>query len=232
MYMDYKKIYNSIIERGLNRTDLTIYEKHHIVPRCLGGTDEPENLVKLTPEEHYVAHQLLVKIYPDNESIVFAAQMMVPNRPNNKMYGWLKRRYKKSASLKFKGKGNSQYGTCWITNGFMNKKILKTENIPSGWNPGRFIKKTKFSHECICVHCKKPFTANRKRKICTIECDRANRPDIVRDNFEALYKEYQSNGNVISKAFIACGIGYNNNTFARFKKYLRRVGSVATASVL
>jgi hypothetical protein len=42
-------------------------------------------------------------------------------------------------SEKQKGKGNSQYGTMWITNGKDNKKIKKTDVIPDGWNKGRKI---------------------------------------------------------------------------------------------
>ena len=34
---------------------------------------------------------------------------------------------------------NSQYGTCWITNGIENKKIHKTDLIPDGWKLGRKI---------------------------------------------------------------------------------------------
>ena len=91
--MDYLKIYNQLIERAQSRDDeTTFYEKHHVIPRCIGGTDNPSNIVKLTPEEHYVAHQLLVKIYPHNAKLSFAASMMIPNRPNNKLYGWLRRR--------------------------------------------------------------------------------------------------------------------------------------------
>jgi hypothetical protein len=36
-----------------------------------------------------------------------------------------------------KGEGNSQYGSCWITNGLKNKKIKKSESIPFGWTLGR-----------------------------------------------------------------------------------------------
>ena len=36
-----------------------------------------------------------------------------------------------------KGKGNSQYGTMWITDGTNNQKIKKTDTIPGGWNRGR-----------------------------------------------------------------------------------------------
>ena len=33
--------------------------KHHIVPRHMGGTNEPENLIELTVEEHAEAHRIL-----------------------------------------------------------------------------------------------------------------------------------------------------------------------------
>ncbi len=35
------------------------------------------------------------------------------------------------------GDKNSQYGTCWITNGLENKKIKKTDTLPDGWKLGR-----------------------------------------------------------------------------------------------
>lgn len=38
---------------------MTIYHQHHIIPRHMGGTDDPSNLIKLTVEEHAEAHKLL-----------------------------------------------------------------------------------------------------------------------------------------------------------------------------
>ena len=37
------------------------------------------------------------------------------------------------------GNKNSQFGTCWITNGNENKKIKKDNEIPNGWKIGRKI---------------------------------------------------------------------------------------------
>lgn len=37
--------------------------KHHIIPRHMGGTDEPENLIELTPEEHAEEHRKLYEEY-------------------------------------------------------------------------------------------------------------------------------------------------------------------------
>lgn len=36
-----------------------------------------------------------------------------------------------------KGNGNSQFGTCWITNGYKNKKVKKTDLLEDGWKYGR-----------------------------------------------------------------------------------------------
>jgi uncharacterized protein YfkK (UPF0435 family) len=96
--MNYERIYNQLIERAKYRiiNDDEYYETHHIIPKCLGGKDYKENLINLYPEEHYVAHQLLVKIYPNNTKLIFAAFMMAVSNSkmgrNNKLYGWIKRR--------------------------------------------------------------------------------------------------------------------------------------------
>jgi hypothetical protein len=37
----------------------SIYHKHHIIPTHAGGTDTPDNLIRLTVEEHAEAHRLL-----------------------------------------------------------------------------------------------------------------------------------------------------------------------------
>jgi hypothetical protein len=136
--MNYKKIYNSLIERSRHRVLEGYYEKHHIVPRCLGGSDDVENLANLTPEEHYLAHQLLVKIYPDNASLLKAAVMMIPNRPSNKLYGWLRRKFSEVQSTSQTGSSNSQFGTRWVHNPLtkVSKKIRGP--IEDGWIAGRY----------------------------------------------------------------------------------------------
>ena len=76
--LKYKNIYESLVLKGLNRElDQDVYtEEHHIVPKCLGGSDEPINLVKLTAREHIIAHMLLSKMYPDNKKLITAVVSM------------------------------------------------------------------------------------------------------------------------------------------------------------
>ena len=38
---------------------MTIYHYHHIIPRHMGGSDDTSNLIKLTVEEHALAHKKL-----------------------------------------------------------------------------------------------------------------------------------------------------------------------------
>lgn len=61
--MNYKMHYDRLIETRLNRAKVSseYYEKHHIIPRCLGGKDTEDNLVFLTAREHFIAHWLLFK---------------------------------------------------------------------------------------------------------------------------------------------------------------------------
>lgn len=104
--MDYQRIYNQLIERAVTRGTVDGYkERHHIIPKCLGGSNERSNLVELTAEEHYLAHQLLVKVYPQERGLVTAAYIMCSGkgRTNNKMYGWLRREYSKVCSERMKG---------------------------------------------------------------------------------------------------------------------------------
>lgn len=53
-----------------------------------------------------------------------------------------KKKIGEANSIKQKGESNSQFGTCWITNGVENKKIYKGDVIPIDWKIGRTIKIT------------------------------------------------------------------------------------------
>ena len=171
--MNYTKHYNLLIERAKTRKLEEYVERHHIVPKCMGGNDSNDNLVELTPEEHYVAHQLLVKIYPEVDSLVYAANKMTVaskhTKRNNKRYGWLKRKYQ-SVCKKRIGDKNPSYGRSWYYCPETSEegKFLPAD-VPDNWIKGR---KTTIE-DTICIMCGKS-TNSKKAKWCASCREKAN----------------------------------------------------------
>jgi hypothetical protein len=87
-FMNYQKIHDQIIERAKSRKLDGYKEIHHIIPRCLGGSDKKSNLVELTAREHFIIHKLLCKIYPDNKSIFYGYYCMAHMKNQNQDRGY------------------------------------------------------------------------------------------------------------------------------------------------
>ena len=142
--MDYVKHYNQLVDRAKNRELDCYVERHHVIPRCMGGDDEAENLVSLTAREHFIAHLLLTKIYPGNLYLVRAVAIMCigqsERKLTNRWYGKVRELFSTAMSEAQTGELNSQYGTQWICNGIDVKKIRIDEPVPDGWVRGRKIK--------------------------------------------------------------------------------------------
>lgn len=113
--MDYKNIYKQLCDRGKIDRDLKYSELHHIIPICMNGTDNFDNLTRLTAREHYLAHWLLYKIYPLNWKISNAFfWMATENKKNNrritsKQYERAKRAMSLNCSSRMKDVGNPMY---------------------------------------------------------------------------------------------------------------------------
>lgn len=89
----YSQWYSDITVNAKDRNITGYTERHHIIPRCMGGTDDESNLVSLTAREHFVCHLLLTKIVSDQylEKIVYAAwQQSRPTSPRNPRRGQVK----------------------------------------------------------------------------------------------------------------------------------------------
>ena len=66
MCSTYQMHYDLLIYKHGTETkpdDGAYYERHHVVPKSLGGSNEPSNLVYMTGKAHFVAHHLLFKIH-------------------------------------------------------------------------------------------------------------------------------------------------------------------------
>lgn len=156
--MNYQRIYNEIIEnaksRGLNKQMLDGYfEKHHIIPKCLGGSNDKDNLVLLTAREHFICHYLLTKIYKNIYKLWTAYFLLSKkNKVTSKQYEIAKLNHQTHASLIHKGKIMSDESK-------VKMKIAKENYVP--WNIGQhhsektkkkismmFKGKIKFSKKC------------------------------------------------------------------------------------
>jgi hypothetical protein len=74
----YTKWYNAIISAAQQRDTEGYVERHHIVPKSLGGSNDESNLVRLTAREHYICHLLLTKMLrsPEVHSMINAIWRM------------------------------------------------------------------------------------------------------------------------------------------------------------
>ena len=138
MFIDnkYTKIYFSLMNKAKNRDDESLlYEEHHITPKSLGGSNKVENIVKLTPREHFIAHSLLTKMCIDSKhkkamSYAFVI-MKISNSSsgynrigNGKLYEKIRNRVRKH----FCGENNPFYGNSMFAgdkNPFYGKKHTK-----------------------------------------------------------------------------------------------------------
>ena len=119
--MNYSKIYYSIIENRKNNPYEGYTEQHHILPKFLGGSDLPDNLVNLSAKEHFVCHLLLTKMYPVNTpnyyKMIKAFMMMLVCQSENqerffssRNYERLKIKFSQAQSIAQSREKNSQYG--------------------------------------------------------------------------------------------------------------------------
>ena len=108
--MNYQKIYDNLVAKRQLQPALKqegtygSVEWHHIIPRCLGGSDDESNLVCFYPREHYIAHLLLWKMHPNNPklwcAVFFLSSMSNFFRQskfkfNSRLYACLRKQYGK-----------------------------------------------------------------------------------------------------------------------------------------
>lgn len=109
----YTKWYYNIIEAANLRPLISGYiEKHHIIPKSLGGSDKKINIVPLTAREHFIVHLLLIRMVHEKEvyKMVHAIIRFTSKVSNAKEYNLLR----KYVSKYSKGKYNKSYGKIWV----------------------------------------------------------------------------------------------------------------------
>ncbi|MGZ5485526.1 MAG: HNH endonuclease [Nitrososphaeraceae archaeon] len=101
----YTNYYYNIINYAKQRKLDGYSERHHIIPKSLGGPDTKDNLVKLTSREHYICHALLVRMVESKQHLykmMSAFNMMHVdahgNRYTSRLYESHKHKYYKLKS--------------------------------------------------------------------------------------------------------------------------------------
>lgn len=106
----YHTLYCKIVDRALLRDSVEGYtEKHHIIPKSMGGSNLTNNLVILTGREHFICHYLLTKFANDSvvDKMLFAFGMMSNSKKrytNSRLYQKVKSKISKARSKQYKGK--------------------------------------------------------------------------------------------------------------------------------
>ena len=77
MQETYEEFIQNILDtRGRFSCGNEYHERHHIVPKCMGGGNEQENLIDLFAREHFEAHRMLALENPDVDKLVYAWSCM------------------------------------------------------------------------------------------------------------------------------------------------------------
>jgi 5-methylcytosine-specific restriction endonuclease McrA len=158
----YTNIYFNIIKSAQIRDPLTGYtERHHIIPKSLGGTNKKDNLVVLSAREHFICHWLLTKMVTGDDlrkmnhaiwrMLVQGRDYQLRYKPNSHTYESLRKRYgslrkgvttpdevKKKISKankgRLKGENNPMYGNTHTAES--RKKISEKAQGRTPWNLG------------------------------------------------------------------------------------------------
>jgi len=131
----YEKYINRILSSRPNIKDESVYqEEHHIIPRCLNGSDNKDNLIYLYGQEHYYAHWLLFKENENNYKLRHAWIMMAFKTKNGNMereyevtadeYALAKQLNAQETSKRFKGVKQSEES--------VRKRVAKTTGEGNG----------------------------------------------------------------------------------------------------
>lgn len=147
-------------------------ERHHIIPKCMGGSDDEENLVDLLLREHIIAHKLLADIYPSCDDVQYSFWMMCNCREYDDAvtpaeYEEARKRFSKNHPTKrpevrkkmsenhadISGEKNPMYGK------IVNAKPVEAINPKTGlrvhyFKSIRSADKFGFYHECISACCR------------------------------------------------------------------------------
>jgi hypothetical protein len=108
----YTRWYYDIINNRKQNSFNGYTEKHHIIPKSMGGSNRKDNIVALTAREHFICHWLLTKM-TDSKGMRLALLTMTRQSKNQNRYKITGRKFqiiREGASLATSGKNNPMFG--------------------------------------------------------------------------------------------------------------------------
>jgi len=107
----YYQIINAAQQRKLFKEEYK--ERHHIIPKSLGGSNSKENLIDLTAREHFVCHLLLTRMLTGKEKakMIHAVNQLMSQKnqhqfdryvPNSRIYEMIKTKLQEIKSISMK----------------------------------------------------------------------------------------------------------------------------------
>ncbi len=138
MFLDnkYTKTYYRIVDKSRlqsrKKYQGIYYEKHHIIPKFMKGTNDKSNLVLLTAKEHFIVHLLLTKMFQKSSSFYYKAiqaldRMSVSSTYHKRFYSKVFEKIRIEKSKSMSGKNNPRYGKGLF--GEFNHMYGKTDNL-------------------------------------------------------------------------------------------------------
>lgn len=110
------------------------FEGHHIIPKCFGGKgytkSKNKNIIWLFPQEHFMAHKLLLFKYPNNFKLIAAYWHMCNKnyKCSADEYKFAKEKYSKELSKRLRGHRVSKE---------TREKLRKANKGHKPWNAGK-----------------------------------------------------------------------------------------------
>jgi hypothetical protein len=118
MYLQnkYSNWYYNIISAAKSRPIIGYVERHHIIPKSLGGNNTNQNLISLTAREHFICHWLLPKMTEGKlrRKMISALSKMCQASSNQQRYKISGRKFeqiRKLCSESMTGSNNPMFGS-------------------------------------------------------------------------------------------------------------------------
>jgi len=120
----YTKWYFDIISKPQN--DIYV-ENHHIIPKCMGGSNDDNNIIRLSARQHFLCHLLLIRMVdaPYKEKLAYAAWQFTMRKNKIKITARQYEQLKKELSISYIGRKRKPFSEKTRRNMSLSKLGIK-----------------------------------------------------------------------------------------------------------